>query len=61
MAEVCANLLGDLPRRRELAARGLARAATFRWEDTARATLAVLDRAAEGRMGAPAAIQDAAP
>ncbi|MFA7332234.1 MAG: glycosyltransferase family 1 protein [Candidatus Delongbacteria bacterium] len=50
MARACAELLGDVARRQELSARGLEHAAGFRWENTARATLAVLRQAADGRM-----------
>lgn len=50
MAEACAALLDDMPRRKELTVRGLAHTRSFRWEDTARATLKVLDRAADGRL-----------
>jgi glycosyltransferase involved in cell wall biosynthesis len=53
MVHACAALLADLPRRKELSALGMARAASFHWEGTARATLKVLDRACDGRLGVP--------
>lgn len=45
MARVVGNLLQDAAARRELAQRGAARAATFTWERTARATLTVYHEA----------------
>jgi len=43
LAEAILRLLSDEPLRKELAARGLARAAGFSWERTARQILAVVD------------------
>lgn len=46
IADAILHLLTDETLRRELIARGLARAATFSWERTARQVLAVLDKVA---------------
>ncbi|MFT3876818.1 MAG: glycosyltransferase family 1 protein [Propioniciclava sp.] len=51
LAEAITALLADAPRRAELSASGIARAAEFSWEATARGTIASLERAAADGVG----------
>jgi glycosyltransferase involved in cell wall biosynthesis len=49
LADALLRVLQDPDLRRDLSARGIARAGHFRWEDTARATLDVLRSVAGAR------------
>jgi alpha-1,3-rhamnosyl/mannosyltransferase len=48
MAKAIANLMGSPERRAAFAEKGIERAAPFRWEQTARQTLAIYRAAIEG-------------
>ena len=48
LAEAMRRVAGDVTMRREMSARGLARAAAFSWESAARQTVRTYERALDG-------------